>query len=402
MGMHAARGFSASGYLLQSTSYMRCSAGRLGWGFTGCRFASLLGCRISAMASSVEHPLNPTVARLLLIKPSSLGDIVHALPAFVALRARFPQAELSWLVKAQWSGILARVQGLDRIWRVGPSLTDWLATIRQLREHQFDLVVDLQGLFRSGAAAWLTGCGTRVGFATAREGSPLCYTHRVPVPTPEMHAVDRYLLVAQAVGCTVDAAVSTACPIVPSAQDRDTARTLLQRAGVRDEQPWVAMSVSARWTTKRWRLESFIAVAQQLRRDGVPVVLIGAASDRADTQAVAEQAGAVDLSGQTGLELLPSVLQSAACFVTNDSGPMHVAAAMGTPVVALFGPTSEVRTGPYGARHRVLTAPVPCRPCFSRTCRHGVPLECLTSISSESVVLAVREIMNRDRTVRVV
>lgn len=355
---------------------------------------------MQVMASSVEIPLKNPVTRLLLIKPSSLGDIVHALPTFAALRTRFPQAEMSWLVKAQWSGMLARVQGLDRIWRVGPGLSDWMSTIHQLRAHQFDLVVDLQGLFRSGAAAWLTGCDTRIGFANAREGSPLCYTHRVSVPTPDMHAVDRYLLVATALGCVVDEAAATTCPIVPSAADREAVQGLLQRHGLQGKQPWVTMSVSARWTTKRWPLASFVSVAQQLKRDGLPVVVIGSASDRAETQAVATQSGAVDLSGQTGLELLPTVLQAAACFVTNDSGPMHVAAAMGTPVVALFGPTSEVRTGPYGARHHVLTAPVPCRPCFSRTCRHNVPLECLTAITPDSVVQAVRESLSVVRMVR--
>ncbi len=348
------------------------------------------------MASPVEISLPGPVHRLLLIKPSSLGDIVHALPTLDALRRRFPSAEISWFVKAQWAGILERVRGVDRIWPVGPGLSDWLREIGRLRDHGFDLVVDLQGLFRSGAAAWLTGCGTRVGFANAREGSPLCYTHRVPVPTPEMHAVDRYRLVARALGC---AETEPSFPIVPSQADGAQVRALLNAVGVDPESRWVAMLVSARWATKRWPVASFVSVAQQLRRQGIPVVVIGAASERAEAQDVAIRSGALDLSGQTSLTVLPALLQAAACLVTNDSGPMHVAAAMGTPVVAMYGPTSAVRTGPYGSRHRVLTAAVACRPCFSRTCRQAVPLECLSSIGPEQVVSAIRQSLGLELSV---
>lgn len=337
-----------------------------------------------------------SMRRLLLIKPSSLGDIVHALPTFQALRRRFPDAEISWLVKTQWAGMLERVEGLDRIWRVGPSLSEWLSVIGRLRRYGFDLVIDLQGLFRSGAAAWLTGCGTRIGFANAREGSPLCYTHRIAVPSPEVHAVDRYLSVAHALGCIPAAPVF---PVAPSEADREVVRTLVSRAGIVRGDRWVAMHVSARWATKRWPLEAFTMVAQRLRREGVPVALIGSAGDQADARHVAERSGAVDLSGQTSLSVLPALLQAAACLVTNDSGPMHVAAAMGTPVVAVFGPTSAVRTGPYGARHRVLSVPLPCRPCFSRTCRNPVSMECLTSIAPEQVLLAVQQSLERQTDV---
>lgn len=325
--------------------------------------------------------------RVLLIKPSSLGDIIHALPTFDALRRRFPEAELSWFVKAQWAGILERVAGLDRVWPVETGLSAWLREIGKLRDHRFDLVVDLQGLFRSGAAAWLSGCGMRVGFANGREGSALCYTHRIAVPDPNLHAVDRYLLVAQALGCS---AATPAFPLHPLEADRGMVHTLLGRHGLGAGARWVAMHVSARWPTKRWPLASFAAVARALREDGLQVVVIGAATERAEAQEVAAATGAIDLSGQTSLAVLPAVLERAACLVTNDSGPMHIAAAMCTPVVALFGPTSPMRTGPYGAGHRIMKTDLPCQPCFSRSCRNQVPLECLTAIDPEQVIQAVR------------
>ncbi len=120
--------------------------------------------------------------------------------------------------------------------------------------------------------------------------------------------------------------------------------------------------------------------------------MIGGPDERADVAAVRGKmkTAAIDLAGATTVGLLPALLSRASLLITNDSGPMHIAAAVGMPVVALFGPTSEVRTGPYGAGHAVLTEPVPCRPCFSRTCHNSLPLECLRAVSPEQVLAAVR------------
>jgi len=330
--------------------------------------------------------------RILIIKPSSLGDIVHALPTLQALRTEYPHAHIAWLVKRQWAALLARADGLDRVWAVGPGVGGWLSMVPGLRAERFDLVVDLQGLLRSGAMAWLTGCRRRVGFANAREGSPLLYTDRVPVPTREMHAVDRYLLAAAAVGVPWEGEPHFGLHPLP--EDGREIDTLLDEHGVRRGAPWVGFVVSARWPTKRWPVESFAAVAEALQRDvGVRAVLIGGPDDQeAAREVIAHMSGSpVDLTGKIGLRLLPALLSSASVLVTNDSGPMHVASAVGTPVVAIFGPTSPVRTGPYGARHAVLArADVPCRPCFDRRCHNAVQLECLSRVEPDHVLDAVR------------
>ena len=142
----------------------------------------------------------PDYRHILLIKPSSLGDIVHAMPTCAAIRRAYPKARLTWLVKRQWAGLVERVDGVDRVWPVESTLQGWLSQVVPLRAEQFDLVVDLQGLFRSAAIGRLTGSALLVGFADGREGSPWFYSKRVPVPQSEMHAVDRYLLVAKALG----------------------------------------------------------------------------------------------------------------------------------------------------------------------------------------------------------
>ncbi len=328
---------------------------------------------------------------ILLIKPSSLGDIVHAMPTCAAIRWAYPKAQLTWLVKREWAGLVERIDGVDRVWQVESTLTGWLSQVSLLRAEQFDLVVDLQGLFRSAAIGSLSGAPLRVGFANGREGSPWFYSRRVPVPQLEMHAVDRYLLVAEAVGASKAGEPEFRFRI-PKA-DHDEVDLLLSRSGVTPGTGWVAMNVSARWPTKRWSAESFAEVADRLQQESFgAVVMIGGPAERADVAAVMSmmKIPAVDLTGATAVGLLPALLSKASMLITNDSGPMHIAAAVGTPVVALFGPTSAVRTGPYGAGHTVLSGKVPCSPCFSRACHNTTPLECLRTVSAEQVLAVVR------------
>ena len=329
---------------------------------------------------------------ILFIKPSSLGDIVHAMPTCAAIRRAYPKARLTWLVKRQWAGLVERIDGVDRVWPVKSTLKGWLSQVNPLRAERFDLVVDLQGLFRSAAIGSLSGSPLLVGFANGREGSPWFYSRRVPVPQSEMHAVDRYLLVAKAVGAVESGAPEFRFRIPQT--DYEEVDRLLSQSGVTSGTSWVALNVSARWPTKRWPAASFAEVADRLQQEGCgAVVMIGGPDERADVSTVRGmmKTPAIDLAGVTTVGLLPALLSRASLLITNDSGPMHVAAAVDTPVVALFGPTSVARTGPYGLGHRVLTTELSCRPCLSRTCQNPVQLECLTRISPEQVFAAVRD-----------
>lgn len=335
--------------------------------------------------------MNDQIHKLLFIKPSSLGDIVHAMPTLAALKVRFPQSHVTWLVKQQWAEVVARVEGVDQVCAVERGSAGWLPRVPELRAAKFDLVVDLQGLFRSGVMAWLTGCPRRVGFANGREGSPLFYTDRIPVPSADMHAVDRYLLIARALRAPATAPVFQ---FRFSQEDEAQVDGLLQRHGLSSTTSWIALNVSARWPTKRWPAERFAALADGIQRQNTGrVVFFGGPDERANVAAVLSimKTKAIDLTGETSPGMLPWLLRKATLLVTNDSGPMHVAAAVRTPVVSMFGPTSERRTGPYGSGHTVLSAPVSCRPCFSRRCHHAVQLECLTAISPEQVLQAVRD-----------
>lgn len=343
---------------------------------------------IEPRSSALNH------SRILLVKPSSLGDIVHAFPVVSALKAQWPGAHLTWVVKRQWAELVERAEGVDRVWPVEGTVGSWLEQAWALRAERFDLAIDLQGLFRSGALARLSGAPVRIGFANGREGSPWFYTRRVEVPTVEMHAVDRYLLVAAALGIRVPGSPQFRFKIL----DADTAvvRGLFQSKGVSLDQPWIALNVSARWPTKRWFPASFAAVLDRLHQEGLgPVVVIGSAGDRhgAEQLRTLTNSPFLDLTGAVPLGSLPALLSKAVAMITNDSGPMHIAAALGVPVAAIFGPTSAIRTGPYGAGHRVLTGAVPCRPCFSRVCRHTPEMECLHLVTPDDVVVAVQRLM---------
>lgn len=342
----------------------------------------------SRSASALEN------ARILLIKPSSLGDIVHAFPVVSAIKTQWPGSHITWLVKRQWADLVERAEGVDCVWPVEMTVRSWIREGRGLRAQRFDIAIDLQGLFRSAIVARFSGAPTRIGFANGREGSPWFYTQRIPVLSPDIHAVDRYLSVVAALGSSLPGKPRFGLRLLE--KDMATVRELCQRKGFSMDKPWVAMNIGARWPTKRWPLASFAAVVDQLHETHrVPVVMIGSADERAYTNRLRALTDRpfVDLTGEIPLGCLPALLSTATAMITNDSGPMHIAAALGVPVIAMFGPTSAIRTGPYGAGHHVLAGQVSCSPCFSRVCRHDPELECLHLIKPTQVVNVIRPLL---------
>ena len=347
---------------------------------------------INSLNSRVSSVLNS--ARILLIKPSSLGDIVHAFPVVSAIKAQWPGSHLTWVVKRQWVDLVERAEGIDRVWPVDMTVSSWIREGQALRAQRFDVAIDLQGLFRSGILAWLSNAPMRIGFANGREGSPWFYTQRVPVGSLDVHAVDRYLSVAVALGASPPDKPRFGFKLLE--EDMAVVRGMSEQRGFSVDRPWIAMNIGARWPTKRWPFESFAAVVDQLyEAHHDPIVIIGGSEERAYTKRLKALAKRpfIDLCGEIPLKCLPALLSTATAMVTNDSGPMHIAAALGIPVVAMFGPTSASRTGPYGDGHQVLIGRVPCSPCFSRVCRHTPELECLHLIQPTQVVDVIRPLV---------
>ena len=329
--------------------------------------------------------------RILIIKPSAIGDVVHTLPILNLLRRRWPDSHIAWLVTPACAGLLDGHPQLNEVirferkaygrgWRSPSVALDLLRFTRGLRDRRFDLVLDLQGLFRSGWLAAATRAPVRVGFANARELAPLFYTHRVPVGPPEQHAIERYLTLAEAVGCP-----RGLVEFVFPTDDADRRHV----AGLLPSERYALLLPGTNWATKRWPVERFAALVRPLKeRFGLESVVAGGP----DVAELAEQiSGATNLVGRTNLRQLVALLERAALVVANDSGPMHVAAALGRPLVTPFGPTNPIRTGPYRRMETVIRLDIPCSPCYSRRCSHQ---SCLQWLGIEPVLKLAERQMN--------
>ncbi|MFQ5423717.1 MAG: lipopolysaccharide heptosyltransferase I [Phycisphaerae bacterium] len=340
--------------------------------------------------------------RILLIKPSSPGDIIHALPVLHGLRRRYPQARIEWLVATAFADLVAVDPRLGAVVRfdrrrfrlVGrsPRVTlDFLSFLRDLRSRDYDLVIDLQGLFRSGFMAFATRARVRIGFAAARELAWIFYTHRMTATRQDVHAADRNYAVAALLGFA-DVAMDFSPAL--TGEDRQAAARLRHASGIGGDGRYVVLVPATRWETKCWPASRFGWLAAAIRRaHGIPSILVGGADDRArgDDAAAASDGAAANLCGRTTLRELAALIEQATVVVTADSTPMHLAAAMGRPLVALFGPTNPARTGPYCRASDVLRVEdLDCSPCYYRRltqCPHGHA--CMEQLTVETVAAEV-------------
>ncbi len=339
---------------------------------------------------------------ICIIKPSALGDVVQTLPLLAPLKTRFPSAKLSWVINRGLAGLLEGHPHIDQLIpfdRHG-GLRDWARLLTELRRSQFDLVLDLQGLLRTGIMSLATRSPLRIGLETAREGSQ--YACHVTLPdtgrlTPA-HA--RYWRVAEVLGVG-DRERRLQLNLPQHVQD--AAAQLL----VGLPRPLVAVHAGARWETKRWPAEKFAAVAESLMREsGVGVVLLGSRDESQLAAQVVEAMRASEadrdlpvrnLAGRTSLKQLAAVLQSADLVLSCDSGPMHLAAELGTPVVGVFTCTDPHRSGPPGAQHRLIATSLPCGGSYCKTCPHsGVDhLACFGELPTARVLEAAQELLER-------
>ncbi|HHL39511.1 MAG TPA: lipopolysaccharide heptosyltransferase II [Deltaproteobacteria bacterium] len=341
--------------------------------------------------------------KVLIVKLSSLGDVVHTLPALGLLRSRLgPSARIDWLVEEGAAGIVEGHPLVDEVlvvknrgWLREPAAT--LAVAGRLRERRYDVVVDFQGLAKSAVWVALSGATRRIGFAKARELSHLALTERLGGLDSDMHAVDRYLRLAAMVS-PADGELRARFPLEVDNDAAARAAELLESSGLSAQTPFMVLIPGARWPTKLWSEERFAEVARRAADElGLGSVVVGAAADRPKGRAIVEMAGrkgVADLTGRTTLKELAALCAMAQAAVSVDSGPMHVAAAAETAVVALFGPTSAKRTGPYGGGHVVVRSGAHCSPCFKKHCADPF---CMRRIDAEGVMEAVRTVL-RGRT----
>ncbi len=331
-----------------------------------------------------------SIDRLLIVKMSSIGDVLHALPLAQALKEARPSLHLGWLVRTRCADLLRGNPHIDHLYVIPdkPTLLTLLSLRRVLHAARFQAALDLQGLLLSGVLTWLSGARVRVGWDRNREGNALFLTHPV-VPGKDVtrHEIDALFGFADALGIQ-PAYESYPAQAYLAAPDRAWAAE--QLAGL--PHPLVALNVGASRAYKRWPAEHWADLADGLSNRGAGLAFVG---DKADA-ALAAQVRAlmtshgpvVDLAGQTSLRALASVLAACDSVVSADTGPMHLAVAVGTPVVALFGGTDPRRHGPYGAGHTALHKPLPgASPSRRPSDAYGEA--CMRALSPDDVLRAV-------------
>jgi lipopolysaccharide heptosyltransferase I len=337
--------------------------------------------------------------KILILKPSSLGDVIQALPVLRLLKRHFPKGEIYWWLDAALLPLLEKDPDLSGIipfhrkrWAAPHRWPEIAGSLRTMRQHRFDWAIDLQGLARSSLFAWLANAGLTVGLDNLREGSRegarALYDVTPPRAPAHLHAVDRYLAVLPLLG-------------VPVHRDFDWLPRRPEIAA-QVEQKWhpagarrVALLPGGRWDNKRWPAPYWVELVKLMRQPpDIKFVILGSQDEQTLGQTIAatDPERCLNLAGHTSLPEMIEFIRQSRLVITNDTGPMHVAAATGRPVIALFGPTDPLSTGPYGQPGNVLqNKALPCVPCMSQKCYYREPLACLRTITPQAVFQKARQ-----------
>lgn len=334
----------------------------------------------------------------LVVKLSAIGDVIHALPVSYAIKETFPEAHLTWVVEPTAYDILAGNPYIDDIilfekkrFRTVRGFLEEIGPFRRaLRMRRYDAALDLQGLFKSAAIVAQSGATMRLGTANMREGS--AYVSR-PVKGAHAsgHIVERYLDVARAIGCRVD---DVRFPVTVNAREAASADALLAAEGVREESRFVVLAIGANWPNKRWPTKYFAVLADWLYCEKlIPVIVGGGRLDESLVRGIEALAEVppVNLVGRTSLKELAHIFARAALVLGGDTGPVHLAAGLGTKTIMLMGPTDANRNGPYGQQENAMEIQRACRACWKRACPKGI--DCLAILSVEEVQEKIREVL---------
>ncbi len=328
---------------------------------------------------------------ILLIRLSSLGDIVLTSPAIRAVRQHFPEAHISMLVGKQFADLLTANPHLDEVItfdrKAGNKDTGQMRrVIRLLRERRFDLVIDFQRKFRTSLLGYLSGAKCRVGYH--QPNGMLC-TVRVPdrsnraVRAGRMSsapAIDRYFALLHPIG--VEATDKTLELFIKD-EDRAFSHEIMATKGIAADRPKVGLFPGAAWKLREWMPDRFAAIGDRAAQQfDAQVLLFGGPHEGELVQQVGDlmTTAAIPLAGTLGLRQLAALIERCDLFVTNDTGPMHIAAAMQTPTVALFGPGDHIRFQPLDPIHTTIRHHVPCNPCkqFTNKCKNNICMKLIT------------------------
>lgn len=336
--------------------------------------------------------------RILIVRLSALGDIVHALPVLSALRRRFPAASIDWLVEEAYAPILTLATGLDRrvvvrarsgtadaqaVWFGGA--TGYVRAVRHLRRQHYDVALDLQGLIKSAVWARLSGASRVIGFGREHLREPQAaalYTETASPPSSARHVIQKNLTLAVALG-----AASTPVELPLAATESPAVADAIARAGGVGR--YIVINPGAAWPNKRWPADRFgVLAASVAERTGLRTLVTWGPAERDLAEAVCRAAGGhAEPAPPTTIGDLAVLVRDAAVMISGDTGPLHIAAAMGTPLVGLYGPTWPDRNGPWNPADEVISRAGTCECHHKRRCLRGRP--CIDEITLGEVMSAV-------------
>ncbi|MEO8426972.1 MAG: lipopolysaccharide heptosyltransferase II [Verrucomicrobiota bacterium] len=341
--------------------------------------------------------------KILILKPSSMGDVVQALPVLRLIKSHLPRSEVYWWLA---SGLLPLLEGDPHVtgifaferdrWKSPRNWNEVLRSIQEIRSYHFDWVIDLQGLARSGLFAWLANGQFTIGVNDPREGAAGFYDVFVPRPSFHTHAVDWYLQLLPVLGVPVHWNFTWLRP-------RPEVVAAIQQKWKPDGARWIVLNPGARWSNKRWPVQYYAELLDCLAiaAPDLRFAILGSDEDALLGEAVAQvhPRRCLNLAGQTSIPEMIEWIRLCDLMVTNDTGPMHVAAALRKPVVSMFGPTEPRRTGPYFQTDRTIQTALPCVPCLNHTCHYEKPFECLRAIRPQVVYQEIqRRLSERSQT----
>lgn len=368
------------------------------------RLADAFGSVLFAPVRLFRRPraLRPEqVRRILVIRTAYLGDVVMTLPMLKPLRQRFPGAHVTFLTSDAARPVLKTNPYVDEVltyspfWFYPTPKREYFAFLRTLRSRSFDLVIEARGDLRE-ILLLVTPLKADVRVSSGIGGGAYLLTHVVPYERT-VHKVEYHLSMARFLGCPVGGEIEWGLYLTEA--ERAAAGELLAQHGIRE--PFVVVHPGSRLPLKRWPLERFVALCEWIQSDlDRPLVLVGSSEERDLVREISQglRRPPVVLAGRLGIRELAAVLDRAALFIGNDSGPMHIAASMGTPALGIFGPSKSDETAPYGSMHRVVEKDVPCRgACDESTCRYVEHHACMRAIRVDDVQAAVREMVRVGR-----
>jgi heptosyltransferase-1 len=333
---------------------------------------------------------------ILIVKLSAIGDVIHTLPSLAALRKLYPDACITWVVEEAAAELVNNHPYLNEViisqrksWakdlqncQIRRPLREIRSFLKELRKRPYDLVIDFHGLLKSSVIVFLSRGKRKLGYDSLQELSGLFLNEKIPEDMNK-HAVDRYLDFPRYLGAKIDNVEF----ILPQNNDAEAKVQLLMGKYKLDDKKFIAINPIAYWETKLWDDGNFARLADLIKENlKMNVVFTGSEKESIEKITSGMVTYGINFGGQTSLSELAYLYKKARFVITTDSGPMHLAAAVGTPVIALFGPTDPARTGPYGEGHTIVRTQLPCSPCFLKKC---ATRKCMKEILPEQVFAVV-------------